>query len=237
MRFSEIRDKVVEFVHIAHGEQKRKYTGEPYIEHPIAVCGIVSKYTDDISTLVAALCHDVIEDTEVTIEQIREFLIGILPTKIVDKVLDIIIELTDVYTKEAYPLLNRKERKRLEINRMSIVSVEAQDVKYADIIHNASSIIINDKDFAPVFISECRGKLDVMDKGNVILRERAINSLLTIEDGEYYVIRIRPGVIQIEDIEYKVRVVNEHFVFYPTEFGGEMVYLGISDKSIISIRK
>jgi hypothetical protein len=236
MKFSTIKYIIIGFVENAHGSQTRKYTGEPYIGHPIAVCNIVSKYTDDIPTLVAALFHDVVEDTDVTIEQIREFLNGILPPIFVEISIRIILELTDVFTKEAYPELNRKERKRRETERMSMISEEAQLVKYADIIHNAPSIIINDKDFAPVFIQECGEKLRVMDKGNPILREIAIKSLLTIEDDEYYVIRLRPGAFPIEDIEYTVKVINDMFVFYPTELEGVMMYLSVKDRSITSIR-
>ena len=188
---SGILEDVTEFAAKAHGTQLRKYTGEPYILHPIAVCGIVGEYTNDLPTLIGALLHDVLEDTTDDIErtknEIREFLRGLsIKYKIdpaafeiiVEKSLRIIIELTDVFTTEAYPNLNRKERKRREVLRMAIISIEAQNVKYADIIHNSPSIIENDKDFTPVFIEECSKKLDVMTDGNSVLRQLAIKSLL-----------------------------------------------------------
>ena len=54
----------------AHKEQFRK-SGEPYIVHPILVASIVAKITEDESMVMAALLHDVVEDTPVTIEEVK----------------------------------------------------------------------------------------------------------------------------------------------------------------------
>jgi len=55
----------------AHGKQRRK-TGEPYIFHPIAVAKIVAYEIGlDTTSIVAALLHDVVEDTEYTLEDIE----------------------------------------------------------------------------------------------------------------------------------------------------------------------
>lgn len=58
----------------AHGGvgQKRKYTGEDYINHPIAVREIVAWHGGTVEMQIAALLHDVVEDTHVTIEMVRE---------------------------------------------------------------------------------------------------------------------------------------------------------------------
>ena len=56
----------------AHSEQKRK-TGEPYIIHPIAVARIVAEELElGANPIIAAFLHDVVEDTDYTIEQIGE---------------------------------------------------------------------------------------------------------------------------------------------------------------------
>lgn len=56
----------------AHGNQRRK-TGEPYIYHPIAVAKIVAYEIGlDTTSIVAALLHDVVEDTDYTIEDIEQ---------------------------------------------------------------------------------------------------------------------------------------------------------------------
>ncbi|MBE6895890.1 MAG: bifunctional (p)ppGpp synthetase/guanosine-3',5'-bis(diphosphate) 3'-pyrophosphohydrolase, partial [Ruminococcaceae bacterium] len=58
-----------DFAFAAHESQKRK-TGEPYINHPIAVAKILLDFDCDTDTIVAALFHDIIEDTEYTYDDI-----------------------------------------------------------------------------------------------------------------------------------------------------------------------
>ena len=55
----------------AHGEQRRE-SGEPYIQHPLGVAAILSELEVDEPTLLAALLHDVVEDTSIPLEEIRQ---------------------------------------------------------------------------------------------------------------------------------------------------------------------
>ena len=76
----------------AHKEQRRK-TGEPYIIHPIAVARIVAEELElGANPVISAFLHDVVEDTDYTIEDIRErfgddvaFLVGVVTKQKKDK--------------------------------------------------------------------------------------------------------------------------------------------------------
>jgi GTP pyrophosphokinase len=64
-------DAAYEFAKAAHGDQVR-YSGEPYIVHPVAVAQILLSLQPDLATLQAALLHDVTEDTEIKLEEIEK---------------------------------------------------------------------------------------------------------------------------------------------------------------------
>lgn len=55
-------EKAIQFATVAHGDQKRKFSGDPYMIHPLRVAGRLSNYADK----VIAILHDVIEDTDIT---------------------------------------------------------------------------------------------------------------------------------------------------------------------------
>ena len=55
----------------AHGLQKRA-SGDPYFSHPLEVAGILLDYKLDAQSIITALLHDTIEDTDVTSEEIEE---------------------------------------------------------------------------------------------------------------------------------------------------------------------
>jgi guanosine-3',5'-bis(diphosphate) 3'-pyrophosphohydrolase len=170
---NEILEKVKHFADRAHGDQRRKYCHERYIFHPIRVMENCKLYTDDDAVLAAALLHDVLEDTNTTREDMLEFLLGVMPDAMATRTLDLVVELTDVYTKNNYPELNRRARKLKEADRLSKISGDAQTIKYSDIIDNVTNIFVNDPDFATVFIHEGRTALRKMEKGDQELFDKA----------------------------------------------------------------
>tara|TARA_B100000780_G_scaffold113216_1_gene79303 strand:+ start:1478 stop:1963 length:486 start_codon:yes stop_codon:yes gene_type:complete len=145
---------ILKFATKAHGVQKRKYTGEDYITHPIAVAELVGENGGDELLVWSALLHDVLEDTKVTHEELRIFLFKILNFSYAKKVLDIVVELTDVFTHDAFPELNRYRRKALECIRLSGVSDDAKLVKRMDIAHNTISITKHDPKFSKLYLKE-----------------------------------------------------------------------------------
>lgn len=174
MSEEEIIKYVTAFADRSHGEQVRKYTGERYIVHPVRVMRTVQEVTNDKRILCAALLHDVLEDTAVTADEIREALLQVMGYKEVEKVIQLVLELTDVFIKTNYPRLNRRSRKEKEADRLSSVTPDAQSIKYADIIDNVTDIVQQDADFAKVYVREAKRMLQRMDKGNAALRDRAM---------------------------------------------------------------
>ena len=106
--------RAIWFATQAHAGQTRKYTGEPYINHPVEVMQIVNTVTDDPEVLAAAILHDVVEDTPATITNIR---IGFTP-----RVAELVSDLTDVSKPEDG---NRAVRKELDRQHSAQASPEA----------------------------------------------------------------------------------------------------------------
>lgn len=161
----------------AHGGagNVRKYTGEHYIEHPIEVVRVLRWFVDyrkiTEKMVAAALLHDVVEDTHVSIKCIHKNFGGEI-SKIVD-------ELTD----EVAPELNRAARNALRLERLANASAEAQTIKCADIISNARSIYAHDKRFFVTFKAECSELLNVINKADEGLRKAAYACLFDLENG------------------------------------------------------
>jgi (p)ppGpp synthase/HD superfamily hydrolase len=141
----------------AHGDQRRKYTGESYIVHPIEVVSILMDYgiTDD-DVLAAALLHDVLEDTETTWGMMLE--VGINNT-----VVNLVLEVTDVSRPEDG---NRALRKGLDRNHLALASPNGQNIKLADLISNTHSITKYDPGFAEIYLKEKTHLLGVLTKGD-----------------------------------------------------------------------
>ena len=64
-------DKAIKFASVAHKGMVRKGNGQPYIFHPLEVLSLVSMMTDDMDVLCGAVLHDTVEDTPVTLADIR----------------------------------------------------------------------------------------------------------------------------------------------------------------------
>jgi (p)ppGpp synthase/HD superfamily hydrolase len=157
--------EALEFARKAHEGQQRKYTNEPYIEHPQRVANIVSTVPHTEEMICAAYLHDVVEDTPVSHEDIEK--------RFGKKVARLVHELTDEYMKEDYPDLNRKERKKRETTRQAEMSPEAKTIKLADVIDNTRDIIKHDKGFARRYIPEMEALVESLQGGNFKLLMQA----------------------------------------------------------------
>lgn len=150
-----VTEKALVFATAAHAAvgQKRKYDGAPYIVHPIRVADTVKKFGGSDDQIAAAFLHDVVEDTQVTIQDIRD-VFGFDIAIIVDG-------LTDVSVPEDG---NRATRKAIDRQHTHHASAEAQFVKCADIIDNSSDIELADPSFWKVYRQEMLLTLEAMTK-------------------------------------------------------------------------
>jgi len=67
---AKVIDKAYNFAKEAHDGQLR-YSGQPYIIHPVAVATILVDLCMDYQSVVAALLHDTVEDTDVSLENVK----------------------------------------------------------------------------------------------------------------------------------------------------------------------
>ena len=115
----------------AHAGQRRKGEGDvPYVNHCTAVARLVATVTDDEAVLAAALLHDVVEDSETTLEEI-EAQFGPTVAAIVNTV-------TDSPAVTSLPL---DERKAAQADKMRSASRGAKLVKIADQTSNLTDIV------------------------------------------------------------------------------------------------
>ena len=112
-----------------HRDQRRKDAdASPYINHPIALANVLAGEAGivDVQTIVAALLHDTVEDTDTTAEELRR-LFG-------DDIAAVVLEVTDDKS------LPKAHRKRLQIEHAANLSQRAKLVKLADKICNLRDI-------------------------------------------------------------------------------------------------
>ena len=124
-----------------HGEQRRKYDNMPYIVHPLNVAARLAEFCDMPDAVIqAAILHDVLEDTDCTVEELRENFHA--------KVCEWVIFLTDEKPREG---MNRADRKRLDLERLKQSPWQVGAIKFADMLDNMESIYKHD----PLILTEC----------------------------------------------------------------------------------
>jgi len=135
--------------------QVRKYTGEPYINHPREVAELVAVAARCQPEMVAAAwLHDCVEDTEVSIELIR--------AEFGREVGDLVFGLTDA----SRPQDDRAVRKAVYREHIARQSPACKTIKLADLISNTRTIVERDPEFARLYLQEKRLLLEVLREGD-----------------------------------------------------------------------
>lgn len=119
------------FARDAHGKQVR-YTGEPYITHPLSVALILAQMRMDLPTILAAIMHDVVEDTPINHSEIQEKF-GTEVAKLVDGV----TKLTQMHFENTAHAQAENFRKMI----MAVATdIRVILVKLADRLHNMQTL-------------------------------------------------------------------------------------------------
>ncbi|MDP6375117.1 MAG: bifunctional (p)ppGpp synthetase/guanosine-3',5'-bis(diphosphate) 3'-pyrophosphohydrolase [Pseudomonadales bacterium] len=120
----------------AHTGQFRR-TGHPYITHPLAVAGILADMRMDHQTLMAALLHDVIEDT-----QVAKSTLGNRFGKSVAEIVDGVSKLTTIFKSRAEAQAENFQKMAMAMAK----DIRVIMVKIADRLHNMRTIGVMDRE-------------------------------------------------------------------------------------------
>jgi (p)ppGpp synthase/HD superfamily hydrolase len=164
--------EALQFATKMHKGQVRKYTGEDYITHPVAVADLVEAYLDEkgfseeevMMAIQVAILHDTVEDTKATMEDI-ESLFGPEIAKGVW-----------FMTKTPDYVGNRKFRKELCEMRLREAPEIIRILKTCDMFHNSLSIEEHDPKFWKTFKEETVSLLIAMDTLEVMGELEVLNA-------------------------------------------------------------
>jgi len=129
---TELLDRVIIFAVRAHAGTERRGKGYPYIVHPLEAMAIVATMTADQELLAAAALHDTVEDTEVTVEQLR--------AEFGERIASLVADESDVMPEGMTKEASWHIRKQAAIDRLSKASHDAKIVALGDKLSNMRGI-------------------------------------------------------------------------------------------------
>lgn len=128
---TELLDRAILFATRAHAGTERRGKGFPYIVHPLEAMAIVATMTPDQELLAAAVLHDVVEDTDYTVEDIR--------ASFGDRVAEIVAAESDSQM-DGDPSGNWHYRKELALKKLASASRDVKMVALGDKLSNMRAI-------------------------------------------------------------------------------------------------
>ena len=125
-------DRAIVFAVRAHAGTERRGKGFPYIVHPMEAVEIVATMTPDQELLAAAALHDTVEDTDVTVEQIR--------TEFGERIASLVASESDTMPEGVSEEDSWHARKQAAIDRLARASHDAKIVALGDKLSNMRAI-------------------------------------------------------------------------------------------------
>ena len=129
---TELLDRAIIFAVKAHAGTERRGKGYPYIVHPLEAVEIVATMTADQELLAAAALHDTVEDTEVTVDQIR--------AEFGERIAALVASESDTFEEGVSEEASWHSRKRAAIERLARASHDAKIVALGDKLSNMRAI-------------------------------------------------------------------------------------------------
>ena len=129
---TDLLDRAVVFAVRAHAGTERRGKGFPYIVHPMEAVEIVATMTNDPELLAAAVLHDTVEDTDVTVEQLR--------AEFGERVASLVAAESDEPHEKRDSIDNWRARKQTAIDRIAAGSRDAKIVALCDKLSNMRAI-------------------------------------------------------------------------------------------------
>lgn len=129
---SSLLDRAIIFAVKAHSNTERRGKGFPYIVHPMEAVEIVATITTDQELLAAAALHDTVEDTETTVEEIRN--------EFGDRIASLVAAESDVTPEGMNAVDSWRIRKQAAIDRLAKASHDAKIVAMGDKLSNMRAI-------------------------------------------------------------------------------------------------
>ena len=129
---TDLLDRAIIFAVNAHHNTERRGKGFPYIVHPMEAVEIVATITSDQELLAAAALHDTIEDTDVTVDDIRR--------EFGDRIAELVHAESDQFTEGVSEEDSWHDRKQAAIDRLAAASHDAKIVAMGDKLSNMRAI-------------------------------------------------------------------------------------------------
>ena len=129
---TELLDRAIIFAVHAHAGTERRGKGYPYIVHPMETMEIVATMTADQELLAAAALHDTVEDTEVTVEQLK--------AEFGERIASLVADESDVMPEGLTEEASWHQRKQAAIDRLAKASHDAKMVALGDQLSNMRAI-------------------------------------------------------------------------------------------------
>ena len=129
---TELLDRAINFAVRAHAGTERRGKGFPYIVHPMEAMEIVATMTPDQELLAAAALHDTVEDTDVTVEQLR--------AEFGDRIASLVAAESDAFMEGVSEEDSWHARKQAAIDRLARAPHDAKMVALGDKLSNMRAI-------------------------------------------------------------------------------------------------